>query len=181
MGCCGGGSKPRVVRRAPVPAAVLATRAADAAARPPAMVQMVYRGPRKGDFAIAGGVTRTRYRVPGPGEFVEQVKGGVKGIMPADVAWFRSVGRGKEFQVIDAPRPAPAVKPVPVEVKPPEPVEVFDLDVMEAESVLVPDIQDMTVADIRVTTFAPGVVPVLIEQEKDGKNRVSVLKDLEAR
>ena len=178
MGCCGG-SRAKAVRR--VPAAAPVARAAVASA--PAgggLVQMVYRGLRKGDFALAGGVTRTRYRVPGPGEFVEQVKGGAKGIKAADVAWFRSVGRGKEFQVVEAPKPAPAVKPAPVEAKPAGPVEVFDLDVMEAESVPVPDIQEMTVADIRLTEFAPEVVPVLLAQEKAGKNRKSVVAHLEA-
>jgi len=175
MGCCGG-SRAKAARR--VPAAVPAARAVVASA--PAgggLTQMVYRGPRKGDFQLVGGVTRSRYRVPGQGEFVEQ-KGGGKGIKAADVAWFRSVGAGKYFQVV--PAPVPAVKPVPVVEKPPGPVEVFDLDVMETEAVKVPDIQGMTVTDIRLTVFAPEVVPVLLEQEKDGKNRKSVVSHLEA-
>jgi len=178
MGCCGG-SRAKAVRRAAVPV----SRAATAAAPRPAgggLVQMVYRGPRKGDFALTGGVTRTRYRVPGPGEFVHQVKGSVRGIKAGDVAWFRSVGRGKEFQVVEAPKPAPAVKPAPVVEKPAGPVEKWDLDVMEAEAVDVPDIQDMSVKDIKVTAFAPEVVPVLLEQERGGKNRKSVIKHLEA-
>lgn len=107
-GSCGGRNTTK-----PVTGGAKAARAAIAATGMDSKaVQMVYRGPRKGDFSLVSAVTRTRYRVPGQGELVEQAESGRKGVNPADVAWFKSVRQGQDFQVLEPPKPAPPIAEV---------------------------------------------------------------------
>jgi hypothetical protein len=111
--CCGGRNTTKtVVQMAKSEKAIQAQAAAVPGDK---LVQMVYRGPRKGDFMLVSGVTRTRYRVPGQGMFVEQADTGRQGIIASDVAWLRSVAQGKDFQVVEPPKPAPEMVAAPVE------------------------------------------------------------------
>lgn len=109
MGCCGGGKKAASTARVVQSDQAIAQQAR--ATPDGSLTQMVYRGPRKGDFQIVSGVSRTRYRVPGQGSFVEQAETGRRGVITADVAWFRSAAQGRDFQVIEPPRPAPVIEP----------------------------------------------------------------------
>lgn len=112
MGCCGGkargGKKPlhggveRVAQSKPQELTA------------EGLVKVVYTGPRMGDWQVMAGVTRTRYRVPGPGKLVEVAGVGRQGVRPEDVAWFLSVSRGRDFRVVAEPKPAPVLNAAPV-------------------------------------------------------------------
>lgn len=153
------------------------------------LVQIVYRGPRKGGFEIVGGVTRTRYGIPGQGQFVIQTPSGTQGVNPADVNWFKAVAQGRDFQVVPPPQAAPKVaapKPKPTETPRPK-TEAWQPSVMEPvelpksalEAVELPDLQALTVAEIKEMAIGPGLVDLLLVQEREGKGRVTVLDYLE--
>lgn len=125
MGCCGG--KARAAAAAAVPRASAAARAASMMTAPaptvaikqapvPAVVKMVYVGPRKGGFIATSAITRTRYNVAGQGQLVQM--GSVQGVRREDVAWFRSVSAGRDFKVVEEPRPV-AAPPPPLPVSKP--------------------------------------------------------------
>jgi hypothetical protein len=178
MGCCGGSRS--VVRR--VPAA--APKAALAASMPSSdgLVLLAYYGPRKGDFQVVSGVTRTRYHVPGQGQIVRPLHSGKQGVNPADVAWFRSVNGGRDFRPVDVPKPAAGLAPAPPPRPQPRPVkaEQWTPEVMEAEAAPepepVPDIQGMTVAEIKELDLSPEMALALYGQEQGGKQRKTVLE-----
>ena len=184
MGCCGG--KAPVGARRPLHGGVprAALRATPQPPRGEEMI-LVYKGPRTGDFRVMGGVTRTLYRIPGKGAIVEFANTGRQGVNPADVPWFRTVGGGKDFAVVErpkaaaAPAPPPAPKPRPVEVKV-EPA-AWEPAIMEAEPLPepVPDIQSMTVSEIKELDIDPDMASALYGQELVGKQRVTVFDHLE--
>ena len=183
MGCCGG------ARRAPArkPAARPAPAAAALPRQEAGMVNLAYYGPRQGDFQVVGGVTRTRYRVPGRGQIVEVVGTGTQGVKPADVAWFRSANGGRDFRPLEsavsqkAPAPPVPAQPPATELQDVE-VEKYEPEVMEPEAAPepapVPDIQEMTVAEIRGMDFSPDMAAALLGQEEAGKGRVTVINHL---
>jgi hypothetical protein len=193
MGCCGGRAK-SAVRPAKattrLPAAMVANTAA-VAQKEDGAVLLAYYGPRKGDFRVAGGVTRTMYHVPGRGEVVRNAQTGRQGVNPADVAWFRSVNSGQDFRLVaqpqapgPAPQPAPPPAPTPAETPRTVDPAAWEPSVMEDlrtdDTVLgVPDLQSLTVAEIHETDIGAHFVPALIAQEKAGKNRKTVLEHLE--
>lgn len=183
MGCCGGkaraaATKPLgATRAAPTMMAAMAAVKSDG-------VLLLYSGARQGDFAITGGVTRTKYHVPGPGGIVELMGTRTQGVNPADVKWFLSVNQGRDFRVVERP---PASAPAPAMAAPPPPApqpvteEAWVPEVMEADEVpaMVPDIQGMTVPEIRELELEPDMAAALRGQELTGKNRKSVLEFLE--
>lgn len=134
MGCCGGGKAARVAAKS-APMSEQAIARAAAATPGSGLTQMVYRGPRKGDFQIVSGVTRTRYRVPGQGAFIEQAETGRLGIINADVAWFRGAAQGRDFQVVEPPKPAPVIAPAEaVAETPSEHSEAWKPEIMEGKA-----------------------------------------------
>jgi len=201
MGCCGGRSRAAATKpvAAAMPARVL--QAASASAIRTEGIMLVYNGARKGDFLITGGVTRTKYHVPGQGGIVELAGTRTQGIKPADLPWFLSVNQGRDFKVVEQPKvtPVPLAPPIPQAVKEeawepsivefhepaPEPIQGPDtglgaLDV-EIEKLMaeVPDIQALTVAEIRGMDLEPDMAQALRGQELAGKNRKTVLEFLE--
>lgn len=141
MGCCGGRAKAARPLHGGVPRAPMR-----ATPIPPAsgLVKLAYYGPRRGDFRVAGGVTRTLYRVPGPGEIVQLAENGRQGVLPADVAWFRSVGGGTHFRVIEQPATPPPATPLRPRVPVPPPGPVADTatwtpEIMESADVRASD------------------------------------------
>ena len=185
MGCCGG-KAPKGARRplhggvprAPVKAIAQPARGDE--------MLLIYNGPRKGDFQVVAGVTRTRYRVPGKGGIVEFAQTGRQGVNPADVAWFKSVNSGRDFKPVErpkaaaAPAPAPARKVKVTQVTRVEPV-TWVAETMEPDEAPEPviDIQSLTVAEIRELELAPFMALALRGQELAGKNRKSVIAHLE--
>lgn len=155
-------------------------------------VLLVYSGARKGDFLITGGVSRTKYRVPGQGGIVELATNRVQGINPSDLNWFLSVNQGRDFKIVPKPQetepaPAPAPKPAPQQAPAPAPqpvnVKAWEPEVMEAEpapEIPLIDLQEMTVAEIRELDIDPDQLDALAEQERQGKNRKTVLDILGA-
>ena len=192
MGCCGGRAKRRVpaARRAPAAPAVPMVKDASSG-----LVLLVYYGARKGDFQLAGGVTRERYHVPGQGQVVRILRTGQQGVMPADVRWFRSVNSGKDYRPIEAPKPVqpapklatpppepqPAPEPGPIAPQAVEDSEAWTPTAMEAEPLPIPDIQALTVAEIRELDVSPDLASALYGQEQAGKQRKTVLTWLEDR
>ena len=65
------------------------------------LVYMTYCGPRIGDFAVAGGVTRIKYKVLGHNGALTILKTGQRGVHPADVLWFRSAGKGQAYLIAE--------------------------------------------------------------------------------
>ena len=155
------------------------------------LVQVMYVGARKGDFQVVSGITRTRYRIPGQGELVQMLPQATQGVRPADVAWFKAVGQGREFKVMDTPKPAPVLAEAeapaaPVPEEPRKESGTWDPGVMEPKPapplvtmVEPPDLQSLTVAEIRELEIGPGLVDLLIVQEREGKGRITVLDYLE--
>ena len=187
MGCCGGAKGARRPVRAPVARGAVAM----AAQKSGELVQVMYVGARKGDFQVVSGITRTRYRIPGQGELVQMLPQATQGVRPADVAWFKAVGQGREFKVMDTPKPAPVLAEAeapaaPVPEEPRKESGTWDPGVMEPKPapplvtmVEPPDLQSLTVAEIRELEIGPGLVDLLIVQEREGKGRITVLDYLE--
>jgi len=195
MGCCGGRSRAAATK--PVAAAMpaRAIQAASASAIRTEGIMLVYNGARKGDFLITGGVTRTKYHVPGQGGIVELAGTRTQGVKPADLPWFLSVNQGRDFKVVEQPKvtPVPLAPPIPQAVK----EEAWTPTTMEPKGGLigntdgsdgfimahmlheVPDIQALTVAEIRGMDLEPDVALALKGQELAGKNRKTVLEFLE--
>lgn len=124
MGCCGGRAKSRTTPAIAAPTVAAAARAANAAfATNDGLVKLAYYGTRRGDFRVASGVTRTLYRIPGPGMLVEKSGTGKQGVLAADVPWFMSVNAGRDFRIVQEPKlaqptPIAATQRTPVAVKP---------------------------------------------------------------
>jgi hypothetical protein len=173
MGCCGG--KAPVGATRPLHGGV-PRPALRAVVQPPTGEEMilVYKGARTGDFRVAGGVTRTLYRVPGRGGVVEFANTGRQGVNPADVPWFRTVEKPKAAAPAPAPAPKPKPQPVRVEVEP----AAWEPAIMEAEPLPepVPDIQDLTVSEIRELDIEPDMALALMGQEQAGKQRKTALE-----
>lgn len=109
MGCCGG---KKAASRAPVvPEAQVIKQQAARAAADGSLIQMLYVGPRMGGFSVIAGVTRTRYDIAGPGQLVTLHSTTTTGVRPEDVSWFKAVAGGRDFRVVEAPKPAPPVAP----------------------------------------------------------------------
>lgn len=147
VGCCGGRAPKGATRnprggvaRAPVQPQAEIARAT--AKRPGGdLVPLVYVGPRKGGFQIIGGVSRVRYRVPGQGRLLQQVNSPHQGVRPEDVAWFRTAAGGRDYRVLEVPKPvvapeAVAPQPVPAPVPETEQSEAWTPQIMEAVGVI---------------------------------------------
>ena len=109
MGCCGGKAK-----KAAGGAAKVVSMRATLPQTADGLVKMVYTGPKKGDFRLTAPISRTKYRVPGQGHLLVVDTTGVQGVYPQDVAWLRSAAQGRDFQVVEEPKPAPALAPEPI-------------------------------------------------------------------
>lgn len=184
MGCCGGAKRaPR--RAAPARRTARPVPAQASEKTGDGLVLLVYYGRRKGGFRVSGGVTRTRYHVPGQGKMVQIDGTAQQGVKPADVPWFRSVNGGQDFrpvQVAQAQPPAPptASQPAAQALAPAEvDLEQWRPDVMEDEPDPLPDLQVLTVAEIRDLDIDPARVDALLVQEREGKDRVTVIEHLE--
>jgi len=182
MGCCGG-SKPAAGARRPLHGGVPRSAAVKlpAPTAKEGAVLLAYYGNRAGDFIITGGVTRTKYKVPGRGGIVELAGSRQQGVNPADLKWFLSVNQGRDFRPVEAARPAdpaPAPMPKPAPVPKPEPIrdEVWQPEIMEPVDAPgpVPDIQSMTVREIFEMDLEPDVALALLGQEEAGKGRKTV-------
>lgn len=143
------------------------------------IVDVQYTGKRY-SFELTGGVTKTRYYIPGPGEMVTMTPVGRQGVRREDVPWFLSIRGGRDYKVIEPPVAA-APPPRAVEMATPASSEAWEPEVMEGSgeeqdfSPFDMDITKMTVEQIRLSNFPANWIPALIEQEKATKNRKTAL------
>lgn len=125
MGCCGGKAA-KSAGTAKVMAAKVALPQTD-----DGLIKMVYTGPKKGDFHITAMVSRTKYRVPGQGQLLVVDRTGIQGVYPQDVPWLRSAAGGRDFQIVEQPKPAPALAASPVPVVAVANSEAWEPNIME--------------------------------------------------
>lgn len=154
------------------------------------LVQMVYVGAKQGSFQLMAVDTRHRYNVPGAGGLVEEAETGKQGVARQDVAWFRSVNQGRDFKVVEeparvkpvaAPPPPKPVAPAPEESEAwdPEPMETDIVEVKDEEEQFHAGLANMTVREICKAGWDPVAAEWLIEEERAGKNRKTVLRFFE--
>ena len=88
------------------------------------MINLRYVGPRDFEFRVVGGISDWLYFVPGPGELVEVAGRGEPGVLAADVPWFLSINRGRDYTVVEdvpGPEPEPEEEPEPETAEEQEP------------------------------------------------------------
>lgn len=138
------------------------------------MVRMRYVGPREGGFGVRGRESRKRYDIPS--------SGGLFQVDPADVSFFRSFHRGRDYQVVtEAVVPTPQPKP---QVQRPQnqprwPDKMPEPTVM-ADLVPLPDASTLSVAAIKALELDPVQAIDLLAAEQAGKGRITAIRHLQA-
>ena len=184
VGCCGKAAQSTATARRPSAQQVLALS--------PDRVAVVYTGNKAGGFWVSGPVTHVKYSVPGIGMMLEDGNGKV-GVDPRDVETLVSIRQGLDFKRITLPKPT--APPAPMKPSPARTNTAFNPKVMEdtqpkltpapkpepepEEGSMLPNVAALSVRALRDLALTPGQAEMMLEIEKQGKNRSTVITHLE--